>query len=280
MTTPPRKISALFSRTLYVSRMSQLAALHFSTLGWLAVAGGALAIGLNKGGLTGLGILPVLLFAVVLDPRQSTGFVLPLLIIGDICAVLFYRRVVLWKIFWYLLPPALAGIVVGYLLMGPFTIGGVRIGVPPVVYGRVIGWLIVALLALQLVRGAYGEKLDHFFESHGFGLGMGVLAGIATMLANAAGPVSTLYFLSVGLPKWNLIGTSAFLFFVINLCKAPLSASLGLTNGVSLTMALVLLPLVLVGFFTGSKLAAILPQKIFDRFLFVCTALGAVKLIV
>ena len=74
--------------------MFSLSALHFSVLGWLAVAGGALGIGLNKGGLTGLGILPVLLFAVVFDPRQSTGFVLPLLIIGDICAVVIYRRVV------------------------------------------------------------------------------------------------------------------------------------------------------------------------------------------
>jgi uncharacterized membrane protein YfcA len=259
--------------------MSQLAALHFSFLGWLAVAGGAVGIGLNKGGLTGLGILPVLLFAVVLEPRQSTGFVLPLLIIGDICAVVIYRRVVLWKIFWYLLPPALAGIIIGYLLMGPIKIGGVSLGVPAAVYGRVIGWLILALLALQLVRSAYGERLDHFFESHGFGLGMGVLTGISTMLANAAGPVSTLYFLSVGLPKWNLIGTSAFLFFVINLCKVPFSASLGLTNGASVTLALLLLPLVVVGFFAGNKLAAILPQKSFDRFLFVCTALGALKLI-
>lgn len=259
--------------------MSSLAALHFSALGWLAVAAGALGIGLNKGGLTGLGILPVLLFAVVLDPRQSTGFVLPLLIIGDICAVVIYRRVVLWKVFWHLLPPALVGIIIGYLLMGPVVIGGVRLGIPAAIYGRIIGWLILALLVLQLVRGAYGEKLDHFFESHSFGLGMGVLAGIATMLANAAGPVSTLYFVSVGLPKWNLIGTSAFLFFVINLCKAPLSASLGLTNAVSLTVALVLLPLVVLGFFGGRKLAAVLPQKIFDRFLLVCTALGAFKLI-
>jgi uncharacterized membrane protein YfcA len=259
--------------------MSSLASLHFSALGWLAVAGGALGIGLNKGGLTGLGILPVLLFAVVLPPLQSTGFVLPLLIIGDICAVVIYRRVVLWKVFWHLLPPALIGILIGYALMGPMVIGGVHVGIPPAIYGRIIGWLILALLALQLVRGAYGEKLDHFFESRGFGVAMGVLAGVATMLANAAGPVATLYFVSVGLPKWNLIGTSSFLFFVINLSKVPLSASLGLTNAVSLTFALALLPLVVVGFFTGRKLATVLPQKIFDRFLLVCTAIGALKLI-
>jgi hypothetical protein len=142
-----------------------------------------------------------------------------------------------------------------------------------------IGWLILALIALQFVRGAYGEKLDHIFESHGFGLVMGVLTGITTMIANAAGPVSTIYFVSVKLPKWNLIGTSAFLFFVINICKVPFSASLGLTNAYSVTLAIALAPLVVIGFFAGRKLAAVMPQKIFERFLLVCTAIGALWLI-
>ena len=43
--------------------MFHFPALHFSTWGWVAVIGGAFAIGMNKGGLTGLGVLPVLLFA-------------------------------------------------------------------------------------------------------------------------------------------------------------------------------------------------------------------------
>ena len=142
-----------------------------------------------------------------------------------------------------------------------------------------IGWIILALIALQFVRGAYGEKLDHIFESHGFGWIMGVLVGITTMIANAAGPVANLYFLSVRLPKWNLIGTSAWFFFVINLCKVPFSAQLGLTNATSLTLALVLAPLVMTGFFCGRRIAGHLPQKIFERFLLVCTAIGAIKLL-
>ena len=59
----------------------------------------------------------------------------------------------------------------------------------------------------------------------------------------------------------------------------PFSASLGLTNGYSLTLAVALAPLVVVGFVSGKKLAAIMPQKIFERFLLVCTAIGALKLI-
>jgi len=250
--------------------MHSLPPLHFSSLGWLAVTGGAFAIGLNKGGLTGLGILPVLLFAVVFLARESTGFVLPLLIVGDICAIVIYRRVVVWKIFWTLLPPGVAGVALGYFLMGRISESA---------FGPLIGWIILALIALQFVRSALGEKIDHVFESRGFGLGMGVLAGVTTMIANAAGPVANLYFLSVRLPKWNLIGTSAWFFFVINLCKVPFSAQLGLTNAYSLTLALVLAPLVMTGFFCGRRIATVMPQKIFERFLLACTAVGALRLI-
>ena len=250
--------------------MASLTSLHFSGWGWLAVIGGAMFIGMNMGGLTGLGVLPVLLFAVVFPARESTGFVLPLLIVGDLCAIGVYRRVVIWKVFWALLPPALVGIAWGYSLMG-------RIAESE--FGPLIGWIIIALIALQFLRSTFGEKLDHIFESRVFGLVMGVLTGVTTMLANAAGPVANLYFLSVGLPKWNLIGTSAWIFFVINLCKVPFSAHLGLTNGYSLTLAAALAPLVLFGFFVGRRIVTVMPQKLFERFLLACTAIGALKLI-
>jgi len=244
--------------------------LHFTGLGWLAVLGGALAIGMNKGGLAGLGILPVLIFAVVFPARESTGFILPLLIIGDFGGIVVYRRQVIWKVFWTILPPTIAGVVLGFFLMSRIAEG---------TFGPLIGWIIIGLIALQFLRSSLGEKLDHFFESHGFGLVMGVLVGVTTMLANAAGPVAILYFISVGLPKWNLIGTSAWVFWVINLCKVPFSAELGLTNAGSLTFALMLAPLVIIGFVLGRWLAGVMPQTVFERFVLLCTAVGALKLV-
>ena len=38
---------------------------------------------------------------------------------------------------------------------------------------------------------------------------MGILGGITTMLANAAGPVIALYLLAVSLPKLRLVATGA-----------------------------------------------------------------------
>lgn len=244
--------------------------LHCSFWGWVAVVAGAFCIGINKGGLTGFGVLPVLLFAVVLKARESTGFILPLLIVGDLCAIGVYRRVVIWKVLWRLLPPSLVGVVIGYCLMNHIS---------EAAFGPLIGWIILVLIGVQFLRSMLGEKVDHIFESHGFGVGMGGLAGVTTMLANSAGPVANLYFLSVGLPKFNLIGTSVWFFFIINLCKVPFSTQLGLINATSLTLAAMLAPVVIGGAWCGWWLAKRMPQKTFERFLLICTAIGALKLI-
>jgi uncharacterized membrane protein YfcA len=250
--------------------MFDFSSLHFSSWGWVAVFAGAFCIGMNKGGLTGLGVVPVLIFAMVFKAKESTGFILPLLIVGDLCAIGIYHRVVKWRILLKLLPPTVAGILIGYFLMD-------RIAEEE--FGPLIGWVIIALIVLQFVRSYFGAKVDHIFESHSFGVGMGMLAGVATMLANSAGPVSTLYFLSLRLPKWNLIGTSVWFFFVINLIKIPFSANLGLTNHTSVSLAVMLAPLVIVGAFGGYWLAKVMPDKIFERFLLICSAAGALKLI-
>ncbi len=242
------------------------AGVHFNL--WLAL--GALSIGLNKGGLTGLGILFVLFFASVLDARASTGLVLPLLIVGDVCAIVVYRRVVAWPVFFRLLPPTLAGVVLGYYA---FNL------VSPRAFGPLIGWIVMSLAAVQVVRETQGTRLDQLFHSRAFGIGMGVLTGLTTMVANAAGPVANLYFLSIRLAKMNLIGTAAWFFFAVNCCKLPFSAHLGLINRESLHLTVMLAPFVLAGFVGGKYLAAIMPQKVFERFLLVCTFAGALRLV-
>ncbi len=247
-------------------RFMPAADLHFNL--WLAL--GALAIGLNKGGLTGIGILFVLFFASVLDPRASTGLVLPLLLVGDVCAIVVYRRVVVWPVFFRLLPPTVVGIVLGYLAFNVVSAEA---------FGPLIGWIVLALCVIQLVRETQGTRLDHLFHSRIFGIFMGVLAGATTMIANAAGPVANLYFLSIRLAKMNLIGTAAWFFFAVNCCKVPFSAHLGLINAVSLHLTLMLAPFVLVGFVGGKYIAAIMPQKVFERFLLACTLLGALRLV-
>ncbi len=247
-----------------------LESFHFSTWEWVIAAVGALFVGMSKGGLTGVGIAPVLIFALILPPRESTGFVLPLLIVGDLCAVGAFWRAVKWPVLFRLFPPALLGVFLGYLCMGRIA---------PAAFGPLIGAILLGLIAIQFVRQLFGERLDRFFQSTVFSLFMGVLAGMTTMIANAAGPVAVLYFLSIRLLKWELIATAAWLFFLTNLCKVPFSVHLGLINPGSLYLGLFLAPVVVAGIFVGKKAASLIPQREFNLFVLVFSLLGALRLI-
>ena len=108
-----------------------------------------------------------------------------------------------------------------------------------------------------------------------FAWAMGVLAGAATMLANAAGPVFAVYLIAVGLPKMEFVGTSAWFFFIINLFKVPFSIALGLIHGQTLMVNLILAPAVLVGVLAGRWLLERIPQRLFEHMLLAFAVLAA-----
>ena len=98
------------------------------------------------------------------------------------------------------------------------------------------------------------------------------------MLANAAGPVMALYLLAVSLPKWELVGTSAWFFLVINVFKVPFSYNMGLINSESLAINAALAPAVLPGMWLGRWLIQRISQRIFDSLLLTLTGIFALRL--
>jgi len=102
---------------------------------------------------------------------------------------------------------------------------------------------------------------------------------VTTMLANAAGPMMSLYFLAINLPKYELIGTSAWFFLIVNVSKVPFSMSLGLIHGSSLLLNVTLAPVVALGAFVGRRLIAIVPQRVFETFLLVFAGIASFHLI-
>jgi uncharacterized membrane protein YfcA len=108
---------------------------------------------------------------------------------------------------------------------------------------------------------------------------MGLLAGFTTMLANAAGPIFALYALAVALPKFEIVGTSAWFFFIINIFKIPFSLGLGLIHGQTLMLNLILSPVIVAGVFGGRWIVHHIPQRAFDVFLLAFAALAGLRLI-
>lgn len=231
---------------------------------------GALCIGLSKSGLSGTATLNVVLMAKAFGAKTSVGLVLPLLIIADFMGYFLNRRGGSWRQVISMAPPAMIGVVAGYFLLGQIDNWTAR---------TVIGWLILLLLAFKLLLDAYRSGFLALTEHKGFAWFMGLSAGLTTMLANAAGPVMTVYLLSQRLEKKDHLGVFSRFFLFINLFKVPFSANLGIINPRSLGTNLVLLPAVVAGILLGWQILKRIPQKPFEWTLFVLTLIAAVWLI-
>ena len=97
------------------------------------------------------------------------------------------------------------------------------------------------------------------------------------MIGNLAGPFANLYFLATKLPKNEIVATSAWVFFVINLFKLPFHIFAWETIRMdTLWINLTLIPFVVIGFFAGTWVLKRFNEKGFRTFLLVMTAIGAV----
>jgi uncharacterized membrane protein YfcA len=112
-----------------------------------------------------------------------------------------------------------------------------------------------------------------------FAWGLGLFAGVTTMLANAAGPIVALYLLAVSLPKQELVGTSAWFFMILNVYKVPFSFGLGLINEQTLWLNLLLAPAIVAGTYLGRYLIRLVPQRLFDIMLLTFISTAALRLI-
>lgn len=236
---------------------------------WLLAALAALSIGFGKAGFGGVGMLAVLLMTQVLPPRESTGAILPMLIMADVFAVYIYRQHADGRLVLKLMLPALIGIICGWLLMPHIPADG---------FGKVIGWLTLALIVLVILQKM--TPLVRVATEHpGLAWPFGWLAGITTMMANAAGPVMAIYLLARRLPKLEFVGTAAWFFFIVNLTKMPFSAALGLITAKSLALNFCLFPAVVAGIFIGRWLLGKTNQTVFEWLMIIFSIVGALRLI-
>ena len=170
---------------------------------WTVACFCAVVIGMSKTGVQGITALSVPLLALVFGGKPSTGIILPLLCMADVMAVIYYRRNAEWKYVFKLLPTAVAGFFV--------ALAADRI-VPETQFKRLMAVCILSGIAVMLLRTGRRKGNDPLVRKRWYGPAFGLLGGFTTMIGNAAGPVMSVYLLSVGLPKYAFVGTSAWFF--------------------------------------------------------------------
>ena len=238
---------------------------------WALLATGAFFTGLSKTGIAGLGVLSVALFANALPARDSTGALLPLLVCADFFGVAFFRKHAEWSHLWKLFPWVVLGIVLGCFALDKLSDTQSR---------RTIGAILLGMIVLQIWRQRQpGDLVARLPHTNWFVVLTGIAAGFATMTANAAGPLMTLYLLAIGLPKLVLVGTGAWFFLLVNVFKIPFSLHLGLITTDSLWMDLFLLIPMLPGALLGPVMLKRINQSAFETMALVFTILAAIRLL-
>ncbi len=243
---------------------------ELTTLDVVFIALGAFGIGFSKAGFHGISMLHVILYATVFGSKQSTGTVLPMLVIGDVCAMYLFGQKAVWSHIRKLFPPAFVGVILGWLWMNRLDEQTFRM---------IVGGIILTLTMVQAARMRYANWFDNMPHQPWFAILLGVIAGLATMLANAAGPVVALYLLAVTMPKWELIGTSAWFFLVLNVSKLPFSYNLGLIDSNSLWINFTFAPFIPLGILSGRWLANRISQAWFNGVLLTLTAVASLHLL-
>ncbi|WP_328779130.1 sulfite exporter TauE/SafE family protein [Streptomyces canus] len=249
---------------------------HISGWGFAALAAAAVLVGFSKTAVSGANTVSLAIFAAVLPARASTGALLPILIAGDVLAVLTYRRHAHWPTLWRLFPAVAVGVVAGTLFLQWADDGIVRTSI-----GAIL--LFMAGVTLWRRRAAdAAEEPDEVATRTGRvkARSYGVLGGFTTMVANAGGPVMSMYLLSAGFRKLGFLGTSAFFFLIVNVSKVPFSVGLGLIDGHSLLLDLALVAFVVPGAFLGKWAVNRINQKLFERLVIAATIVGGVQLLV
>lgn len=230
----------------------------------------ALLTGFSKTGIPAAGILSVTIMASVFAAKQSVGILLPMLIVADLVAVYYYRRQVVWKHLITLIPWVLLGILGGYMMMRIIADTELKL---------VIGVLVFALVIVHILRESKG-KLDQMPSQIWFSALMGILAGFATMIGNAAGGVMAIYLLSRRLPKEQFIGTGAWFFLSVNVIKVPFNIHLGIIHWDTLLLNAMVVPVILIGTWIGIRIVPKLSQTQFQWIILALSAIGALQLIV
>ncbi|MBI4942315.1 MAG: sulfite exporter TauE/SafE family protein [Actinobacteria bacterium] len=267
----------------------------------------AVLVGFAKTAIGGVASISVAIFAATMPARESTGVLLPLLILGDVFAVWSYRSHAHWRTLLRLMPTVLVGILLGALFVAT---------VDDTVMRRTIGVVLLLLVSVNLwtrsrqaqepaaapVPAAAtttatatapattpatttAEAADAASAAgtrrarHAAAAFYGSLTGFTTMVANAGGPVMSLYMLSMRMPMLAFLGTGAWLFALFNLVKVPFSIGLGLLDRQALGMDLVLAPGVVAGAVVGRWAIRRIDQVLFERIVLVVTVLSAVNLV-
>jgi len=199
-------------------------------------------VGLAKGGFSGLGSAGLPLMALAISPVQAAAILLPILIVQDVVGVWSFRRTWDGRVLVAMLPGAVVGIFLGWLLAARVSADAVM---------ATLGAISI-LFAVQRLWVERGGRIVASARSPAWvGSLFGVAAGFTSQIAHAGSPPFQIWVMPKRLDHLTFAGTAAIFFAVVNWLKVPAYLALGQFTRGNLLTAAALLPLAIASTFAG-----------------------------
>jgi uncharacterized membrane protein YfcA len=236
---------------------------------WIVAVFAVFMVGISKSGLvSSMGLIAVPLLAQVMPPRDAAGMMLPLLLVMDAIAIWTYRRDANWTILWILIPGAMVGTIVGWVLWSVVT---------DAVVNLLVGVISVAFVLWAL--SPFAKKIVNTHPSRPWGTFWGGVAGFTSFISHTGGPPFQIYVLPQRLAPVIYSGTTAFFFGIVNTSKLIPYGFLGQLNVSNLTAAAILTPVAIAGVLIGVALVKRISTTLFYYIAYAMVFVLGLKLI-
>lgn len=223
------------------------------------IAGVVLLTGISKSAFAGaLGVFAVPLLMLSLPAPQAIALMLPILIIGDALSVRSYWRKWDTQLLIPLLPGAVVGVLVAYLIIDAVNPSVLRTLIAVICIAFAVKSLLFKHIQLRFLK----NKLGAF--------AMSTTSGLTSSLVHAGGPPILIYFSAIGLAPRKFVATAAVFFAMMNLLKLAGAFTFGLLTTSTFVTALLFFPLALVGNWLGVTINKHLNK---ERFLTIMNAI-------
>lgn len=227
--------------------------------------------GISKGGFgSGAAFAAASILALVLEPGQALGIMLPLLMLIDVTTLRPYWRRWSWPDARLLILGALPGVAIGAWL---YQVADADL------FRLLIGGISLAFVAWQLALKTRLIRPPAREMPLWGGALAGALAGFTSFVSHAGGPPAAVYLLSRGLGKTPFQATTVLIFWAINIAKFVPYAFLGIFTAQTLWADLLLAPFAILGAWLGVKAHHMVPERAFFSLTYVLLTLTGVKLI-
>ncbi len=215
----------------------------------------AFVVGMSKGGLPAVGTLAVPLLALTMPPMTAAALLLPIFCATDLVGLWLYRHTFSGRNLAILIPAGVVGVAIGWAIAAHIS---------DVFVGMLVGLTGIAF-CLRVWLGDRGGPAAAKPANLPGGIFWGMLTGFTSFVSHSGAPPFQMYVLPQRLEKLVFAGTATITFAVINAAKIIPYWELNSFASVDSHLALLVLPVGVLGTVAGARLTRIISDGLFFR---------------